>query len=226
MKPRKFFDDNVSNEIQEEIVRIIYLAYQDTINDLKEQDYPRSYYKDLFGQLLRAKIDIYLHQLSKRYSQQIKANIELNKAKNSHHALIISDKIIMTASAVQHETDIPRKAIFRACLAALTQGEFDFDEDTNSFTVPYFSHGNESPPNSKLYAIIIHGPADDNRYLPGFIKVAFLDYKMNRLCADIDLMKKHREVVDNIITFGTEEIPDKITIEPNIKTKFKQGSLL
>ena len=129
----------------------------------------------------------------------------------------------MTASAVQHETDVSREAIFRAHLAALTQCEFEFDEATNAFIIPNPKLKPEAP---QLYAAIIHGPAGDNRYLPGFIKVAFLDRKMNRLCADIDLSKKYRNLVDEMLVTDTEKIPDKTTVMPNKEVSPKQGTLL
>ena len=223
MKPRDFFNAKVSDEIQEEIVRTFYRAYPDTRDDLVERDYPLDYRQDVYGQLLRVKVDMYLRQLSKRFPEQIKARTDPNNANNSHHALIISDKVVMTASAVQHETDVPREAIFRACLAALTQVEFEFDEATNSFIIPNPKPDPEYP---QLYAVILHGSAGDNRYLPGFIKVAFLDRKMNRLCADIDLSVKYRDLVDEMLVTDTEKIPDKTTVVPNKEISSKQGTLL
>jgi len=223
MKPREFFNDNVPDEIQEEIVRTFYRAYPDTKNDLIERDYPLDYRKDLYGQLLRAKVDMYLRQLSKRFPNKIKANTNLNQANNSHHALIISGKVKMTASAVQHETDVPREAIFRADLAASTQGEFEYIETTNSLVIP------DDKPEFKflqLYSIILHGAAKDNRYLPGFIKVAFLDRNWNRLCDDIDLSKKYQHLVDEMLTADTEKIPERITVTLNKEISPEQKRLL
>jgi len=212
VRPREFFNDNVSDDIQGEIVRTFYRAYPDTKNDLDEMEYPLDYFKDLYGQLLRAKVDIYLRQLSKRFPEQVEAITSLNKAKNSHHALVISDKIMMTASAVQFETALPREAIFREELAEQTQGEFIYDEEKNIYTLPTLSEHKPSL-DSKIYAIILHGPAENNRYLPGFIKVAFLDCKMNRLCDDLNLSNKYRNIVDEMLTIDTEKISETMKFE-------------
>jgi hypothetical protein len=209
MEAISLFDDNVPDEMQEEFVRTLYRAYPDARADLAERDYPPDYIRDCYGQLLRAKVDIYLRQLEKRFPERIKASTNLNKTKNSYHVSLISNRVRMTASAVQHETDTPREAIFRADLAASAQGRFDFDEITETFVVT-----NPEPESPILYGILLHGPAEDNRYLPGFIRVAFLDRRMNRICTDIDLMKKFSNVVTEMLASGTEKITEKITVVP------------
>jgi len=221
MNPREIFNDNVPDEIQEDLVRTLYRAYPDAREDLVERDYPWDYIRDCFGQLLRAKVDIYLRQLKQRFPKQIKASTNLNSARNSHHALLISNKVRMTASAVQHETETPREAIFRAGLAVSAQGQFEFDEATETFVV-----ANHEPESPQLYGILLHGPAEDNRYMPGFIKVAFLDRGMNRICTDIDLMKKYSDVVNEMLASDTEKISDKATVVPNKETLPKQEMLL
>ncbi len=221
MNPRETFNENVPDEIQEEIVRTLYRAYPDAKADLVERDYPWDYIGDCFGQLLRAKVDIYLRQLKQRFPKQIKASTNLNSVRNSHHALLISNRVRMTASAVQHEAETPREAIFRAGLAASAQGQFEFDEATKTFVV-----ANPGPESPQLYGILLHGPTENDRYMPGFIKVAFLDRRMNRICADIDLMKKYSDVVNEMLASDTEKIPDKLTIVPNKETLPKQETLL
>ena len=221
MNPRDIFNNNVSDEIQEEIVRTLYRAYPHAKADLIERDYPWDYIKDCFGHLLRAKIDIYLRQLKERFPKQINASTNLNTAKNSHHALLISDKVRITASAVQHETDKPREAMFRADLAVSAQGQFEYNEDTGNLVL-----ANTKDKSPQLYAVLLHGPADNDRYLPGFIKVAFLDQKMNRICADIDLMKKYSNMINEILATDTEKITEKIILAPKMETLQKQETLL
>lgn len=219
MNPRDFFNDNVPDEIQEEFVRSLYRAYPAARADLAERDYPLEYIRDCFGQLLRAKVDIYLRALKHRFPGKINAITNLNKARNSYHVLLISGKVKVTASAVQHETDTPREAIFRADLAISAQGQFEFNEETKSFVI-----ANPGPGPSQLYGILLHGPAEDNRYMPGFIKVAFLDRAMNRICADIDLRKKYGHIINEMLASGTEKIAEKLTVVPTKETLPKQGA--
>ena len=222
MKVRDYFDDNVQNEIQEEIVRTFYRAYPDTKWDLEERGYPADYFKDVYGQNLRVRVDQNLRQLSKRFPEQIKAFTEPNETNSSHHVLLVANHILMTASAVQNDSDVPRVAIFRSFLASQTQYEFEPDEDTNILVpIPQLN-----VTSSQLYAIILHGPADNDRYLPGFIKVAFLDIRMNRLCSDIDLLKKYRYIRDEMLTKDVEKIPYETKIEINKEISLRQGKLL
>lgn len=207
--PRAFFNYYVTPEVQEELVRIIFRGYRHSFDELLQASYKDEQIHDLYPYARRTKIDGYLGQLSSRFPE-VSTRIQLNKARNSHHTLVILGNIICTASAVEYPTDLPREAIFRNIYAG-SQIEFDIKEDENILKIL----NDLPPPDARLYALIIHGPVNTSvRNLPGFIRIAFPGrHYFTRLDDDIDLYAKYKDVTEEMSREGTEVIEDKVEVK-------------
>lgn len=216
-RPRDFFNKNVTDDAQKELVRLIFRGYRTPYDEIMQSDYKHSLGIDLFPNARRAKIDSYLIQLSGIFPD-ISTKIQTNLRRNSHHAVVYAGNVFFTASAVQNEYDLPRKAFFRQEYASM-QTEFDYSSDENIFII----RNNTIQQQLKLYALILHGPEIGNdKWLPGFIKVAFPSKDcLTRMDDDIDLWKKYPNVVQELINEGTEVVEDNV-----MPTLIKQRKML
>lgn len=208
IKPRDYFNKNVPDDAQKEILRLIFKGYRTPYDEIMQSDYKQRLGMDLFPNARRAKIDSYLLQLPKLVPDAI-SKIRSNARRNSHHAVIYCGNVFMTASAVQHESDLPRLAIFRQVYASM-QSEFDYSESDNTLKIINISISTEP----KLYALILHGPDIGNdKWLPGFVKIVFpgKDCK-SRMDDDIDLYAKYPYVVQEQLMVGTEQVKDGIEL--------------
>lgn len=205
--PRVFFNTNVPSEVQAETVRILFRAYRDAKTELLGADYSAAQYHDLYGDIRRSRIEDYLLKLPDKFSYLI-ASSKLNVVRNCYHSLVVCGNVILTASAVNNQTDLPRKAEFRNLYAG-PQYEFEID-DANMLKVIDDIPDMEN----KLYAIIVHGPISiKERSEPGFARIVFPDKNCQRSLDHIDLFLTYDQVIKEILSEGTEIIPDEAEVK-------------
>tara|TARA_Y100000780_G_scaffold193879_1_gene182957 strand:- start:1440 stop:1994 length:555 start_codon:yes stop_codon:yes gene_type:complete len=158
----------------------------------------------LFPQVLRAKIDLRLFALAP-LTPILGVTLEPNKTATAHHALIKLPYAMITASAVRGAEKVVRPAGFRNNYVCL-QSQFVIDDKTNTFR---FSD-EVTPDEAFVYAIVIHGPKQGDRYRNGFVHIVFLDADGVYLPGRIKLEERFPEVLEEIS--GVEQIKDNVTV--------------
>ena len=158
----------------------------------------------LFPQVLRAKIDLRLFALAP-LTPILGVTLEPNKTATAHHALIKLPYAMITASAVRGAEKVVRPAGFRNNYVRL-QSQFVIDDKTNTLR---FSD-EVSLDEAFVYAIVIYGPKQGDRYRNGFVHIVFLDADGVYLPGRIKLEERFPEVLEEIS--GVEQIKDNVTV--------------
>jgi hypothetical protein len=199
----RFFDDHVSRELQQDlIVRCILKGYREAAEECDER-YAWEQAHDVRPHVRRAKIEQLLRGLPARHPE-ITAVPEINDSNNAYHVRVTSGRVTFTISAVDQPTTIVRYAVFRETLA-------------RRYQMAFAGLGVEEPPPSPdalVYALIIHGPAEDDhtQRFPGFVRVVFPTSDCSDYIDQLDLLARFRELPEFKSITGTEEIPDKLQI--------------
>jgi hypothetical protein len=118
---------------------------------------------DVFSHIRRAHFQTEWRRIAKAYPTLDATSVE-NEAGNAFHTKVRGGSIVLTESAVNASTEIPRRALFRATYARRPQMAFT-------------SFGIDDPPppaEASAYAILAHGPRGAGRIVsPHFAFVGF-----------------------------------------------------
>ena len=224
-QPRKQFNQDFSEELQAELLRLPYRCYESARTEVDEGGYEDTLRNEVSRPIRRNRMDTLLFQLKFRFPD-IKTRLQWNIAHNCHHAVVISGNTILTSSFIRNPEDFPLDSLFREFYAGNneilhTQAKFDFKPEDNILRVLDCL----SLPNQRNYAILVHGLAEKS-YQPGFVKIIFPDSGLTSHIDDsIDLRIKYPLIVSEMLT-GACEIKDNITDNINIILNREQKGLL
>ena len=182
----------------------VLIAWIESLVEMTNGLYLDDIIRYLFPQVLRAKIDLRLFALAP-LTPILGVTLEPNKTATAHHALIKLPYAMITASAVRGAEKVVRPAGFRNNYVCL-QSQFVIDDKTNTFR---FSD-EVTPDEAFVYAIVIHGPKQGDRYRNGFVHIVFLDADGVYLPGRIKLEERFPEVLEEISR--VEQIKDNVTV--------------
>jgi hypothetical protein len=226
-EPRKQFNQDFNDEVQQELLRLSYLGYKDSKSEIDAGGYDNVLMPEIFRPTRRTKMDDLLYRLSPRFPN-VSTRLQYNFSHCCHHAVVISGNTILTASFVQYPNSLPRESLFREFYAGNdevveSQLKFSFKPEENILRVLDYL----TLPNERNYAVLIHGRAENGKYYePGFIKIIFPSYDLSTLIDDsIDLRLKYPLVVTEMLS-ETKEIKDNISDNIAIKVNKEQKELL
>lgn len=195
------FDQYVDVNFQKEIVKAIIRGYFNLNKSIKSCEFAPIPEKNVYPYNRWAAIDTTLLALSGKY-RDFEIISKANSRRNSYYTLISSPFINMTVSSVNSPKSVPREAKFRSDYASIQTTFIPVDD---VFKI--------MPPEScskKLYAIILHGVIDkSNPYMPSFIRLGFPADDCKSYITTVDLCEKYKDVVQEMLHEGTENIPDK-----------------
>jgi hypothetical protein len=224
-QPRKQFNQDFSEELQQELLRLPYRCYESSQTEVDEGGYEDTIIPEISRPIRRHRMDTLLYQLKYRFSNVI-TRFQLNIAHNCHHAVVISGNTILTASFIHESDDFPPDSLFREFYAGNNeilqyQTKFDFKPEDNIFKILEYL----AVPDERNYAVLVHGLAL-NSFKPGFVKVIFPDSRLTSLLDDsIDLRVKYPLVVQEMLV-GTNEIKDNVTENISVKLNKEKKGLL
>ena len=202
------FNQFVSEDLKVSIIKIIFDCYNNSWRECK-QVFDGPEFKDLLPHYRRAKIDAALRSIPQTLG--VKTSAEINKARNSYHAVLIVGGVQMTASAVEVRGQMPRNAIFRKTYAEAAQMKL-FENNTS---------GNENLP---LYGIIIHSATEDQKE-PAFLEIRFPDEEYTQYLGDrIDLFKEFPDIVASLKVPVEETVSAEPKVTPRRQIAKKQES--
>ena len=202
--PIGFFEERTDSTILRSIYRQLLIAWIESLVEMTNGLYLDDIIRYLFPQVLRAKIDLRLFALAP-LTPILGVTLEPNKTATAHHALIKLPYAMITASAVRGAEKVVRPAGFRNNYVRL-QSQFVIDDKTNTLG---FSD-EVTPDEAFVYAIVIHGPKQGDRYRNGFVHIVFLDADGVYLPGRIKLEERFPEVLEEIS--GVEQIKDNVTV--------------
>lgn len=202
--PIGFFEERTDSTILRSIYRQLLIAWIESLVEMTNGLYLDDIIRYLFPQVLRAKIDLRLFALAP-LTPILGVTLEPNKTATAHHALIKLPYAMITASAVRGAEKVVRPAGFRNNYVRL-QSQFVIDDKTNTLR---FSD-EVTPDEAFVYAIVIHGPKQGDRYRNGFVHIVFLDADGVYLPGRIKLEERFPEVLEEIS--GVEQIKDNVTV--------------
>ena len=202
--PIGFFEERTDSTILRSIYRQVLIAWIESLVEMTNGLYLDDIIRYLFPQVLRAKIDLRLFALAP-LTPILGVTLEPNKTATAHHALIKLPYAMITASAVRGAEKVVRPAGFRNNYVRL-QSQFVIDDKTNTLR---FSD-EVTPDEAFVYAIVIHGPKQGDRYRNGFVHIVFLDADGVYLPGRIKLEERFPEVLEEIS--GVEQIKDNVTV--------------
>jgi hypothetical protein len=149
--------DSVRSELRDgfadKVIRAMTAAYAEAKLECAENYGPEG--GDLYGHLLRAKVERNLHQ-SFSGVVGVTVRFDLNASRNSRHLVIEIGRLVITESMVDTPWTMVRRAEFRETLAQSAQGDL-------------FASSDDGPIRSKLYLLIVHGPGGASA--PAFIDI-------------------------------------------------------
>lgn len=193
------FSMSVSNSLLSAILNIIYDAYENSYSEC-DRAFDKTEMKNILPHYRWAKINTLLRGLSESLGVSVTA--ELNKSRNSYHALLVAGDVRMTPSAIENQNDLPREAVFRETYAEGNQMEL-YDDNA--------PHNNDAP----LYGLILHSPAS-NQKEPRFVDIAFPDSEYRRYVGvKLNLFQLFPEVVAN----RRVQVQEFVAAEPQVKPR-------
>lgn len=210
--PQAFFDSQVSQQVQERLLRLILAAYLQARRDIRD-DYQPQVAHDVFPHILRARVDSFLYSIGSRFGfSDVEARYEPNKQSNSFHTVMKVGKVVLTSSAVEGPGVVPRNAEFRNEIAD-AQSRFIVDSGCNAFVIDDMP----TPDDAVLYGLIIHGPEAYGvktplRYIPGFVRVAFPNRSCSAYLDCLDLKARFPQLFAELDK--VEEVQDEAVPEP------------
>ncbi|MBI5970985.1 MAG: hypothetical protein HY884_07510 [Deltaproteobacteria bacterium] len=184
---KEIFNRSVPKKFQESIIECLFDIYPKAY-DYCAAKYPQQVAHDLLPHERRAMLETKLPEIAKIH--KLEAIHQLNKTRNSHHAVISAGGIILTASYADSPQSIVRYAEFRKDYAQTNQGHL-FRKDISENNAP-------------RYAILLHGDDGTNKNLPTFACVKFPIYDeqsenySSYIGDGIDLFSKHPDIVEKL----------------------------
>jgi len=227
-EPRKQFNKDCSEELQEELLRLTYTCYDESLTEVSESGYENEQISDIYPLVRKVRMDALLYRLCFRGFPGVTARLQYNIGHNCHHTVLISGNTILTTSFVENEENLPRIAMFRGFYAGdpnvfeivdQYQAAFGISDDENILRVLDYL----PLPGERNYAILLHGQVVKGLdRSPAFVKIIFPNSDLSgKLDDSIDLRLKYPNVVNDMLCDG-KEIKDNI--KDNIKIKLNKST--
>lgn len=176
---------SIPRELVKKFLRCILISYTKADSEAREK-YPPSEAHYIRGPQRRADIEVGLRSVAD-LDQEVSALPRWNKTGSQAHTLITRGQIKLTCSRADSRYDVVRHAEFRKDYAAQSQYDlFQINEPPEVSQGPY------------LYAMILHGPAQDDKSRPAFVDVVFPDRECETYIARIDLLREFPEAFGDI----------------------------
>lgn len=193
------FVQAVSNSLLSAILNVVYDGYKSSYDEC-DRTFDKTELKNILPYYRWAKINALLRGLSESLGVSVSA--ELNKSRNSYHALLVAGGVRMTPSAIENRNELPREALFRETYAE--DNQLNMFEDN--------APRNEDAP---LFGLILHAPSA-NQKEPRFVDIAFPDSEYTQYVGTkIDLFQLFPETVASR-RIQTEEF---VAAEPQVKPR-------
>jgi hypothetical protein len=196
---RQSFLRAYQEDFLKDLIRLTKTVYLSAYEECKK-NYPLEEAHDLRGHIRRAKLEVQLRELGKRYSN-VYTNVQTNKKKTSYFTTLQAENVVITANQVAHPKIMVRSAMFRNTLARSSQIEL-YDEQI------------EIPPvDASLYAILLHGEDATNPKRPGFAQIVFPNSDCTKYLAQINLFAKYNVLVSELWSVKEEIVKPKLDIK-------------
>lgn len=188
---RNQFMKSVPRDFLEKSLRGLFAIYPMALQDLNKR-FPPAEAHDLLPHYRRAMFESEWRKIAKS-SPELRASFETNKTKNAWHTRIRCGKVILTASAVESPGEIVRYADFRKTLA---ENQTDLFRDQN----------NQPDKEGHYYAILLHGPLDNDLSKPGFAEFGIPDMEFQQYLERINLFSEFPLVLETLQATASEEV--------------------
>ncbi len=198
---RRFFDANVPQELQRELLRIVYLADRDGYKEVKDHNYHERVIPDLLPHVQRGRLETYAADLKRKFPD-LNVSYEWNSKNTATHVAVTSGKVTVTFSSVTDPLTIVRNAEFRNEKAEAQGKLFTLDDDNHMIF-----HEPVDQSLGRLYAIIIHHAAKANLSIPAFVDVVFPNHDCSAYIDRIHLMERYQKEI-GMNTKGVEVITE------------------
>jgi hypothetical protein len=195
------FWEHVPRAFMESLLRCVFDVYI-TADDHCGTHFETEEGADIQPFVRRALLEGAIRDVAKGFPS-VNAKAVLNATGNWHHTRIICGLVAFTQNALGDPEDVVRPSLFRSMYAA---------RDNQTYLIPELKPA-ESPPDSLLYGILVHGKSEMSRLFPGFADIVFPKPDLESYYdGRIELFKEFPDVVKAKTSrlFGTEE-----TIEPS-----------
>jgi hypothetical protein len=186
------FDDSFEKQTQEALMKCLFSAYGGSYEKCYKE-FPKEEAHDLLPFYRWIRLRTELRGLEGRFGE-IETTSEPNGPAPSYHLVVKTNRVILTVSSVDGPRSLPRPALYRI-------------EYANTHQLDLF----KPVENSKVYAILIHGPKQGDKRQPGFAQIGFpakgFEYYIHR----IDLFSKFNALVKSLS--GQSEEVAKTTLK-------------
>ena len=193
------FFESVPDEIQRALTQCVFGAYRTVFADCSK--FQEEEAKDIRPFFRWVQIRSDLRGLPARF-EGVSATPE------RYHTRVTCGKIIITASAVQDPSDMPRRATYRAEYA---------NNQLDLFAEHAVSDG------EYLYAILAHGPDPTDHRQPQFIHIGFPDRRYQGYLHRIDLFERHAALVESLQIPSGESQDTLPRVEPKKHVQRREG---
>lgn len=191
------FDQAYPRDFLEDSIRTLATVYLNAYNECKNF-YPKQEAHDLRPHVRRAKFEVQLRELATRYPE-IKASVEPNEAGTSYYTCLSSNKIVLTACAVQNPSVIVRRALFRETYARGAQ-------------LNLFEPEMPAPEDARLYVILLHGPDAKDQTRPGFAHIVFPNSDCDAYLTRINLFDRYSSLINSLWSVTEEKVEDNLQV--------------
>lgn len=194
------FNASFPTHILEAMIKCIFNAYKVAYNECKQKFTPEEAH-DLLPFYRWVQLRMELRGLGGRF-QELQTTAEPNGS--SFHIIINSDRLMLTVSSVDRPGGFPRPAIYR-------------NDYANECQLNLFE---PLPKDSKVYAVLIHGPDKKDRSTPAFSEIVFPEKGFESYIHKINLFSRF----DSLINPVDKAKPELRELQPQVLKKVQGKS--
>lgn len=167
-----------------DLVNLVVRSYR-SADEYSRDNFSAPVARDLRPLLRRANIEEGWLALAVRHSGVVAISLP-NRVGSAFHTVVRCGTIVLTASKVDGPEDVPRHALFRKTYAKQPQLVLDLP---GVLPPPVVQLANEA---DGLYALLTHGPAEDDPGVPAFVALGFPTADCSAYVARVDLLARFR----------------------------------
>jgi hypothetical protein len=183
------FDESVPKLLQRDMLRTVLADYQDSDKRVRRR-YPPSEAITLRGHVRRADIEVDFRSVADKYiSHGAKGTVKPNSTGSIFHSVMAIGEVKLTQSKLPNPRRVVKPSSFRE----------DYAQESAQM---FFSFMNKRPrkvvamgEKEYLYAVLTHGCRKNEKSRPYFVRFAFPNKNCTAWLAQIDLMKRFSDVV-------------------------------
>jgi hypothetical protein len=176
---------SISRELAKKFLRCILDMYIKADTETKA-NYPPFEAHYMRGPQRRADIEVGLRGVAE-LDHEASGVPRWNKPHNQTHTLVTRGHIKLTCSRANNRYDVIRSSEFRK----------EYAEESQVLLFPD-THPLDCTPSEYLFAMIIHGPDQEDQSRPAFVDVVFPDRECQMYIARINLLKEFPEIFGDI----------------------------